>query len=162
MDIKRGNNFAFIDSTNLYLSIKDQGWKLDYGRFRIYLRDKYHIQEAFIFIGYIKKNADLYLGLKKQGYRLVFKPVVNTESYKPKGNADAELVLHTMIEFNNFDQAVVVTGDGDFYCLVEYLISKNKLLKLFIPNKLRYSSLYRNYMDYIIFMNDLRGKLDLK
>jgi len=49
---------------------------------------------------------------------------------KVKGNVDAELVLHTMIEYLNYDRALLVTGDGDFFCLVDYLIKKNKLLKL--------------------------------
>ena len=32
-------NYAFIDSQNLYLSIKAQGWKIDFAKFRVYLRD---------------------------------------------------------------------------------------------------------------------------
>ena len=31
-----------------------------------------------------------------------------------KGNVDAELVLHTMIEYKHFDKAIIVSGDGDF------------------------------------------------
>ncbi len=30
------NNYAFIDSQNLNLSIRDQGWVLDFRRFRKY------------------------------------------------------------------------------------------------------------------------------
>jgi len=60
---------------------------------------------------------------------------------KVKGNIDAELVLHAMIQFNTYNRAVIVSGDGDFYCLVDYLRKKNKLLKLMIPNKHKYSFL---------------------
>jgi len=35
------NNYAFIDSQNLNLSIREQGWVLDFKKFRIYLKDKY-------------------------------------------------------------------------------------------------------------------------
>lgn len=66
---------------------------------------------------------------------MIFKPTLTLPSGKVKGNVDAELVLHTMIEFKNYDKALIVTGDGDFYCLVEHLIKKKKLLKLMIPDK---------------------------
>jgi len=59
--------YAFIDSQNLNLGIRDQGWKLDFRRFRIYLKDKYKIRKAFLFIGYIEKNQKLYDSLKKSG-----------------------------------------------------------------------------------------------
>jgi hypothetical protein len=48
---KHQNNYAFIDSQNLNLAIRDQGWMLDFGRFRKYLQDKYQVKKAFIFIG---------------------------------------------------------------------------------------------------------------
>jgi uncharacterized LabA/DUF88 family protein len=77
-----------------------------------------------------------------------------------KGNVDAALVLHTMIEYDNYDKALIVTGDGDFYCLVDYLVKKDKLLKLMVPNRNKFSSLFRKMMPHIMFMNDLRGKLE--
>jgi uncharacterized LabA/DUF88 family protein len=79
-----------------------------------------------------------------------------------KGNVDAELVLHAMIEYENYEQAVIVSGDGDFHCLVKYLKTKGKLGKLIVPDDTRYSSLYRNYGSDIMGVNKLRGKLELK
>lgn len=76
-----------------------------------------------------------------------------------KGNVDAELVLHAMIEYASYDRALIVTGDGDFYCLIDYLIQHDKLFKLMIPNRKSFSSLYRKTMDHIVFMNELREKL---
>ena len=119
------NNYAFIDSQNLNLSIREQGWVLDFARFRVYLTDKYGITKAFIFIGYVPQNQPLYTNLQKDGYILVFKPTLILPNGEVKGNVDAELVLHTMIEYANYDKALIVTGDGDFYCLVDYLLSNN-------------------------------------
>jgi uncharacterized LabA/DUF88 family protein len=65
-----------------------------------------------------------------------------------------------MIEFDNYDKALIVTGDGDFYCLVDYLRKQGKLLKVMVPNKRKYSSLFSKLMEHIVFMNDLRGKLE--
>lgn len=154
------NNYAFIDSQNLNLAIREQGWILDFKRFRRYLEDKYKVAKAFIFIGYVAQNQDLYTSLQKSGYILIFKPTLFMPDGKVKGNVDAEMVLHTMIETPNYDQALIVTGDGDFYCLVDYLIKNGKLLKLMIPNRNKYSSLFRKLMPHIVFMNELQGKLE--
>jgi len=159
---KPQNNYAFIDSQNLNLAIRDQGWVLDFGKSRQYPDRKYDVNEAFIFIGYVYENQDLYTNLRKDGYILIFKPTLKLPDGKVKGNVDAELVLHTMIEYDNYDKALIVTGDGDFYCLVDYLIKKNKLLKLMIPNQYSFSSLLRKLMPYIVFMNNLRGMLEYK
>jgi uncharacterized LabA/DUF88 family protein len=158
------NNYAFIDSQNLNLSTLSQGFKLDYRRFRTYLKDKYNVTKAFIFIGYIKGNEGLYKELQENGYICIFKPTLELPDGKTKGNVDAELVLHTMILLNNFDKAVIVSGDGDFYCLVKYLIEKEKLLILFAPNRKKYSGLYKRkeFFKYIRFVGDIKNKAQKK
>jgi uncharacterized LabA/DUF88 family protein len=154
------NNYAFIDSQNLNLAIRDQGWILDFERFRRYLFDKYDVAKAFLFIGYIPTNQTLYTSLQQQGYIVVFKPTLILSSGKVKGNVDAELVLHAMIEYPNYDRAVIVSGDGDFHCLIKHLRDRNKLEKLIIPNQRKYSSLLREFIPrYVVFMNNLKSKI---
>jgi len=157
----RQRNYAFIDGQNLYMSVKSQGWMLDYKRFRRYLTDKYNVVEAFLFIGHIPTNADLYKALQEYGFILIFKPTLEVRG-RIKGNIDAELVLQTMIEYPNYDKAVIVSGDGDFYCLVKYLKRKGKLLKLMVPNDSRYSSLLRKFTDDIAGINKLKDKVGRK
>lgn len=163
--------YAFIDSQNLNLGTsKDihrhkklvyKGWKLDFNKFRIYLKDKFRVSKAFLFIGYIPENKQLYKYLTKCGYELVFKPTTKDRDGKPKGNIDAELVLHcAAIEFSEYDKAVVVSGDGDFRCLHEYLKKKNKLLKIIIPNKHSESNLLNNFQYFKIFIIRDRSKLE--
>ena len=55
----RQNNYAFIDGQNLYLGINLLGWKLDYKRFFVYLKEKYNVKKAYLFLGYIKEREDL-------------------------------------------------------------------------------------------------------
>ena len=153
------NNFAFIDSQNLNLAIKAQGWILDFGRFRRYLDDKLDIKVAFLFLGYCSEYQKLYNYLKKVGFILIFKPVSKLKNGRIKGNIDAELVLHTMLQYPNFDKAVIVSNDGDFYCLVKYLKKSNKLLKLIIPHSKSYSLLFREFKADIIYMDFLKEKL---
>ena len=153
--------YAFIDSQNINLGIRKNNWKLDWGKFRLFLRNKYGVKKAFLFIGYIRKNENLYKYLEKVGYILVFKKVLAVrKDHKVvyKGNVDAELVLHTMVELENYDKAIIASGDGDFYCLVEYLDDEDKLLLLLVPNK-KYSALLRRFNRYVVDMSYLRDSL---
>ena len=153
--------YAFIDSQNLYLGILNSGWELDYQKFRNYLRTKYRVSKAYLFIGYVPENTNLYKSLQEDGFILIFKPVLIIRKDKRtsyKGNVDAELVLHSMIQYPNYQKAVIVSGDGDFRCLIEYLESKNKLYKILIPNK-KYSSLLRKFAQFIVPINLLSNKL---
>lgn len=154
------NNYAFIDSQNVYLSIASLGWKIDWKRFRVYLKEHYHVERAFLFIGYIEGNNTLYSELQDAGFICIFKPVLKYKDGTVKGNVDAELVLHTMIRLKAFDKAVIVTGDGDFYCLVQYLLKKEKLQTVLIPNQFKYSALLKRFAGkHIAFMNPLERKI---
>jgi uncharacterized LabA/DUF88 family protein len=154
--------YAFIDSQNVNLGVKSQGWSLDWGKFRLLLRNKYKVEKAFLFIGYIEKYKPLYESLHRKGFILVFKNVMESKKrgiIKYKGNVDAELVLHAMIEIENYDKAIIISGDGDFFCLVEYLASKKKLRKILSPNN-KYSSLLRIYSKYIVNIQGFRTQLE--
>lgn len=154
--------YAFIDSQNVNISIRAQGWQLDFEKFRHYLQYKYNVSSAFLFIGYIAGKDAFYARLRSYGYVVILKPTIYLPDGKIKGNLDAELVLHAMIEYPNYDQAIIVSNDGDFYCLIEYLEKKNKFLKLLIPNRFSYSFLLRVFSKKIHFLNDLKQKLEKK
>ncbi len=148
----RPNTYAFIDSQNLNLGVQRMGWKLDWRKFRKYLSDKYNVTHAYMFIGYMSENEQMYEYMHELGFLVVLKPTVDVkvvhhdvkvvhhpnpelsapeqakeakhaEDQKPiiKGNVDAELVLYAMKELANYDKAVIVSGDGDFFSLIEYL-----------------------------------------
>lgn len=159
---KKKNYYAFIDSQNLNLGVKSAGWSLDFARFYIYLKDKYKIEKAFLFIGYVPGNELLYTYLQKAGYIVIFKPTLEIKKDGKvliKGNVDAELVLHTMIEYPNYDKAIIVSGDGDFHCLIEHLEKNNKLLYVMVPNHKKYSALLRKFRKYFVYLDGLRQKL---
>ncbi len=168
--IAKKPNFAFIDSQNLNLGVQRAGWKLDWKKFRAFLKDKYGVDRAYMFIGYVPENEDLYKQMQEAGYTVVLKPTVDmymseeelkNEKHVTKGNADAELVLYAMKEIANYDKAIVVSGDGDFYCLVEYLSQKNKLLCLLAPNH-HYSTLYRPFESFVVVLDTLRNQLSYR
>lgn len=216
------NVYAFIDSQNLNLGTQKMGWKMDWRKFRRYLHDQHGVTKAYMFIGYIPENEDMYVQLHDSGYLIVLKPTqdmsksypvqtpdrplrldamqgggdARTEPYqaygkgaqeqptqqraksgasvsgsateqgttaqKPvKGNIDAELVLWAMKEINNYQKAIVVSGDGDFYCLLEYLDEQKKLSKILVPNR-QYSSLFNKYQNYVVRLDQLRSQLSYR
>lgn len=173
---KPTNAYAFIDSQNLNLGVQKAGWKLDWKKFREYLATEHNVTRAFLFIGYVAENEAMYNQLHEAGYSIVLKQTVETsiaktpeeqakdgdkEERKPviKGNIDAELVLYAMKEMPNYQKAIIVSGDGDFVCLAEYLAEKKRLAHVLTPNW-QYSSLWKPYEDYIIRIDTLRKQLE--
>jgi uncharacterized LabA/DUF88 family protein len=166
------NNYAFIDSQNLNLGSQRVGWKVDWRRFRQLLKDKYGVTKAYMFIGYMSENEALYEYMHELGFLVVLKPTVDLvnahdpnkgdgeEKEKPviKGNVDAELVLYAMKEFPNYEKAIIVSGDGDFFSLAEYLDENKKLDYIMVPNW-QYSSLLKPFDSKIIRLDKMRKKL---
>jgi|SRR3989339_107162 len=157
------NNFAFIDGQNLNLGIKSLGWKLNFLRFRKYLAEKYSVTTAYYFMGYVPGNQPLYSDLQKAGYVLVFKPTIPDEHGSVKGNIDADLVLQAMLDFPKYDQAIIVSSDGDFYSLVKHLYESGKLRFVLSPYVKTCSTLLKKEAkEKIVFMDNLRFKLEYK
>ena len=161
---QKENNYAFIDSQNLNLGIRGLGWRLDFKRFRTYLTEKYGVTKAFIFIGFIDGNTSLYTYLQEAGFICIFKPTLIYKDGTTKGNCDAELVLQAMIEFPEYNKAVIVSGDGDFHCLIKHLFEHDKLKAIMVPNRLKFSALLKikNFQPYLRYFNDLSVLLAYK
>ena len=174
---KKPNNYAFIDSQNLNLGTQRMGWKIDWRKFRKFLHDQYGVTKAYTFIGYMSENEALYEYMHELGYLVVLKPTIDM-SPKPdqdskkqtakegdgkeksiiKGNVDAEIVLYALKELPNYDKAIVVSGDGDFFSLVEYLDEKGKLDRILTPNW-QYSSLLKPFEPKIVRLDQKRRQL---
>ena len=157
------NNYAFIDTQNVHLGIKSLGWDLDWVKFRVYLKDKYAVNTAYLFIGFIQSNQDLYSSLQKAGYILIFKPIILDKEGKAKGNCDADLVLYTILEKDNYDKAIIVTSDGDFYFLIRYLYENKKLAMVLSPYSKTCSKLLKKEAkENINYMENLYNKIGSK
>ncbi len=194
-------NIAFIDGQNLYYALKSNGLKIDYKRFRVYLKDKYNIEEAYYFLGFIKnEEGSLYEGLQKAGFiRLILKQAlclfwqflaatcfVNAHrcaasarspqlrfaqklskmhfvlfenksvkfkahnelmAGKKKGNVDTDIVFEVMKKLiespDDFEKVLIVSGDGDYKRLLDYLIERERFERILLPTRERASSLYK-------------------
>lgn len=163
--------YAFIDSQNLNIGTQKFGWKMNWARFRQFLAERYGVEKAFMFIGYIPENEDLYEKMHEAGYMIVLKPTFDVtkprsegeeskeaEEKPVKGNIDADLVLWAMKEMPNYHQAIIVSGDGDFFSLIEYLESKGRLSHILTPSG-HYSQLFNQYEQYVVRLDQFRREL---
>lgn len=145
----------YIDGNNLYRSAQELGFEIDYKKLRGWLRQKYNANSIYLFIGLVPKRTKFYEYLQSCGFILVFKQTVSVGE-KIKGNCDAELVLKTVSDFytRSFDSCILITGDGDFGCLVEFLKENKSMRCIIAPDENKCSILLRNKNTEITFLND--------
>ena len=156
-------NIAYIDATNLDKALRNHlNWKLDYKRFRVWLKEKYHVERAYIFIGLISKYKDLYTYLQGCGFELAFKDVIYADG-KPKGNCDSDLLMKACSDFyeGDLDKAVIVASDGDYAPLVKVLHGGKRLEAILSPaNEEKCSVLLKRTGAPIAYINDQRSILE--
>jgi uncharacterized LabA/DUF88 family protein len=155
------NNIAYIDGQNLYMGTtkSDPKWYIDLARFRIYLRDKYKVNKAYYYLGYVNDGEiyqSLYESIQSAGFLLVFREHNSAMMGAKKGNVDSDIIFDAMKRLYKkeaFDKIVLVSGDGDYKSLVTFLINEKRFSKLLFPNKRYASSLYKqlepSYFDYL-------------
>lgn len=161
--IAKENNFAYIDGANLYKGVLGLGWQLDYRRFRVWLKEKYSVERAYLFIGLVAKHKNLYTYLQESGFTLVFKETVYSGNGEVKGNCDADMVLWTVKDAyeNVYEKAVLVSGDGDYAGLVSFLIEKNKLKAIVCPGD-KCSILLKRTNAPIVYLAPQQERLSIK
>lgn len=164
-------NIAYIDGQNLHLGTTKTtpSWTVDLLRFRQYLDKKYGVKDAYYYLGYVQEGSNiekLYESIQKAGFILVFREHNSAMLGKKKGNVDADIIFSIMkrIYFKEkFDKLVLVSGDGDYKMLVDFLIEQNKLEKILFPNRRYRSSLYKSIsLMYVAYLDDADVKRKIK
>jgi uncharacterized LabA/DUF88 family protein len=164
-----GNNIAFVDGQNLYLGTtkSESPWKIDLFRFRIYLKEKYNVSEAFYFLGAVDESQqDLYDNIQRSGFILKFREHSQSMIGKKKGNVDTDIVfsiMKTLYKQEKFNKIILVSGDGDYFKLVDFLITENRFEKILFPCEKFASSLYKILSaKYCSFLDQKEVKNKLK
>jgi len=166
-------NYCYIDGQNLHLGTEsaEPSWTVDLYKFRIYLREKYNVEKAFYYLGYVQdgvKIEQLYESIQNAGFILVFRQHNAAMTGNKKGNVDSDIIFTIMKRLhkdNDFKKIVLVSGDGDYKMLVDFLIEENKLEKILFPNKKFRSSLYKQIgAPYFAYLDDkdVKKKIALK
>lgn len=156
-------NYCYIDGQNLHLGTAGTNppWNIDLNKFRVYLREKYHVEKAFYYLGYVQdglKIEQLYESIQNAGFILVFRQHNSAMIGKKKGNVDSDIIFSIMKRIhkdNDFDKIILVSGDGDYKMLVDFLIEESRLEKILFPNKKFRSSLYKQIgAPYFAYLDD--------
>lgn len=169
---KNENNFAFIDGQNLYMGTAKRDadpWRIDLARFRVYLAEKYDVAKAYYFLGFVQeKNQELYEEIQNAGFVLIFKEHNPAMIGKKKGNVDSDIIFQIMKKLykrEDFQKIILVSGDGDYKMLVDFLIEENRFVKILFPNRQFASSLYKKfgseYFDYLE-NKDIKNKIGIQ
>jgi uncharacterized LabA/DUF88 family protein len=184
---KEENNFAFVDAQNLYfgttkcylcaekleldlkkIKLSDctcgNAWKVDLLKFRIYLNKKYKVNKAYYFLGCINEDLrDLYDEVQEAGFILKFREHNTVMLGKKKGNVDSDIifsVMKSLYQKEDFDKVILVSGDGDYKMLVDFLIKEGRFKKILFPNRKFASSLYqKNTGTYYDYLENLKNKI---
>jgi uncharacterized LabA/DUF88 family protein len=156
-------NFAFIDGQNLYMNTAKKeinAWKINLVRFRIYLGRKYNVEKAYYFLGYVQEtNQELYEEIQSAGFVLVFREHNPAMIGKKKGNVDSDIIFHIMKKLykqEDFNKVILVSGDGDYKLLVDFLVEEGRFEKILFPDRKYRSSLYKELSNnYFAYLDDL-------
>ena len=163
-----GDNIAFIDGQNVHLGTAGGGWKIDTKRFRVYLREKYRVREAQYWFGcYMKEQKELYKNLKRFGYKVCFKDAYrDQQTSEKKGNVDSDIIFEAarlIMDGVDFDKIVIVSSDGDYKKLIDYLIKRGKFEKILFPSKKNTSSLYRSLSRrYFTYLDAIKSSIEYR
>lgn len=164
-------NIAYIDGQNLYMGTAKSSpqWSINLARLRKYLATKYDVEDAYYYLGYVKEGANvekLYESIQKAGFILVFREHNSSMLGKKKGNVDADIIFSIMKRLylrEKFNKVVLISGDGDYKMLVDFLIEQNKFEKILFPNRRYRSSLYKSIgLKYFAYLDDADTKRKVK
>lgn len=153
---------AFIDAQNVQQGISGQGWQYDLVKLRVYLSDKYGVTHAHFFIGQVAGNEGLYTAIQAAGFTIQYREVRNGANGQIKGNVDVNLTLQAVDSIDDYDQAILLSADGDFAPLVRYWRAKGKFRAIISPANIDRTSrlLKRDSNGRISYMCDIRHKLE--
>lgn len=161
--VSLGINYAFLDTQNINLGIRELGWTLDWRKFRAYLAEEHDVSRAFMFVGFLPAKQNLYLAMANAGFTMVYRPVLSLKSGEPKANIDVDLAMRVMTEYHNFERAVIATSDGDFYSLIAHLDKSDKLEVVLSPSAESCSALIKQAAkERLRFLDTVRPQLEYR
>lgn len=125
--------FAFVDATNIIYGAGDSGWRMDFAKLINYLRTRFGVSRVLYFAGLDQENLKqlkFYEKLQQFGYELRLVPVKTFKDGRKKADVDSRMTFEMMLMKDSFNKAVVFTGDGDFYWVLEYFQQTKQQVKL--------------------------------
>lgn len=124
----------FIDGANMFYVQKKLGWYIDYEKLYRYFAKEKEVYNAFFYTGVkrLKSESTFIRKLVHLGYTVRTKEVKEIQNkegkIEEKCNLDIEIVIDMFNTVNNYDEAIIFSGDSDFERAIELLRSKGKTI----------------------------------
>lgn len=112
----RGRVAIFIDGSNLFYAALQLGIEIDYTKLLHRLTASSRLFRAFFYTGVDptnEKQQGFLLWMRRNGYRVITKDLVQFPDGSKKANLDVEIAVDLIALVGAYDTAVVVSGDGD-------------------------------------------------
>ena len=126
---------VFVDGANLFYAQGEMGWVVGLRQLLEYIDGKYGVvEDAYYYIGKgtppEEKQQKFLNSISYSGYTLITKTLKTIRDddgiVKQKANLDIEIVLDMFNTIDNYDLAVLVSGDGDFDRALQLLRARGK------------------------------------
>ena len=118
----RGRVAIFIDGSNLFYAALQLGIEIDYTKLLYRLTAGSRLLRAFFYTGVDRTNEKqqgFLLWMRRNGYRVISKDLVQLPDGSKKANLDVEIAVDLMALVGAYETAVLVSGDGDLAYAVD-------------------------------------------
>ncbi|PSP16651.1 MAG: NYN domain-containing protein [Cyanobacteria bacterium QS_8_64_29] len=118
----RGRIAIFIDGSNLFYAALQLGIEIDYTKMLYRLTAGSRLLRAFFYTGVDsanEKQQGFLLWMRRNGYRVIAKDLVQLPDGSKKANLDVEIAVDMLSLAGTYDTAVLVSGDGDLAYAVD-------------------------------------------
>jgi uncharacterized LabA/DUF88 family protein len=118
----RGRVAIFIDGSNLFYAALQLGIEIDYSKLLFRLTGGSRLLRSFFYTGVDRTNEKqqgFLLWMRRNGYRVIAKDLVQLPDGSKKANLDVEIAVDMMALVSAYDTAILVSGDGDLAYAVD-------------------------------------------
>ena len=167
-DASKPVTYAFVDAANIiYRDVELHPWKIDLKKLIKYLRERFGVSKVLYFGGIDDRNATqirLHEKMKTWGYELHLNPIkrfMNEQGkWYIKADVDSHMTFEMMRLFRQYDRAIILTGDGDFYWVLKYLLENKGFVWLLASHRKTAKELKRLFGHRFINFDDSRQSLE--
>ena len=158
----RGRIAIFIDGSNLFYAALQLGIEIDYTRLLSRLTSGSKLFRAFFYTGVDRANEKqqgFLLWMRRNGYRVIAKDLVQLPDGSKKANLDVEIAVDMLTLSDCYDTAVLVSGDGDLAYAVDAASYKGVRIEVISLRSMTSDTLINvsdRYIDLDIVKDDIR------
>jgi len=154
----RGRVAIFIDGSNLFYAALQLGVEIDYTKLLYRLTAGAKLLRAFFYTGVDRTNEKqqgFLLWMRRNGYRVIAKDLVQLPDGSKKANLDVEIAVDLMALVDYYDTAVLVSGDGDLAYAVDAVSYRGARIEVVSLRSMTSDSLI-NVADRYIDLDQIR------